>query len=85
MCSVTASHKNPPHRAHKKLQPLSPGDESVAISRSVSCLKALLFKILVFVVVLVTDVRGLPDKSFERNKFCVEIHNIDFLLLYNIY
>lgn len=40
---------------------------------------------LVFVVVLVTDVRGLPDKSFERNKFCVEIHNIDFLLLYNIY
>lgn len=40
---------------------------------------------LVFVVVLVTDVRGVTDKSVERNKFCVGLHNIDFLLLYYIH
>lgn len=47
-------------------------------------LKGNAFKMLVFVV-LVTDVRGLPNKSFKRKKFSVEIHSIDFLLLYHIY
>lgn len=34
-------------------------------------LKGIAFKTLVSVVVVVTDVGGLPDGSLERNKFCV--------------
>lgn len=40
---------------------------------------------LFFVVVLVTDVSTVTAKSVEENKFCVEMHNIEFPLLYYIY
>lgn len=40
---------------------------------------------LFFVVVPVTDVSTVTAKSAEENKFCVEMHNIEFPLLYYVY
>lgn len=51
---------------------LNPRGRSVGRSvRSAPHLKGIAFKTLVSVVVVVTDVGGLPDRSLERNKFCV--------------
>lgn len=73
------------HYEKKKLQPSSPRRQTVADCSSDPHCEEFLLGSLFFVVVLVTDVSTVTAKSVEENKFCVEMHNIEFPLLYYIY
>lgn len=69
----------------KKITTFIPRRQTVADCCSDLHCEEFLLGSLFFAVALVTDVSTVTAKSAEENKFCVEMHNIEFPLLHYIY